>query len=103
MEILSLLFLVAYGILILWGLSAAMWPYRPSGLAVQFPRMAGKLGISVSDMEDSEYGMHLQTADRLCGLCEDKAACEDWLASHDAATEPPEFCANAGYFRLARA
>ena len=102
MEIISLLFLVAYAVLILWGLVVAMRPYTPSGRAVQFPRMAENIGVSVEDIADSNLAIHLPTADRLCTVCQDKEACNAWLADHSSAAEAPEFCANAAYLRLAR-
>ncbi len=102
MEMFSLLFLAAYMILILWGLGAALRPYMPSGKAIQFPKMARNLGISIDDIADSRLGIHLQTADYLCGVCEDKQSCEVWLASHESADEAPNFCANAAYLHLAR-
>jgi hypothetical protein len=102
MEIVSLLFLVAYAVLILWGLLVALWPYAPSGRATQFPRMANTIGVSVDGIAESNLAIHLPTADRLCAVCEDKAACDDWLATRASAAEAPEFCANAAYLRLAQ-
>jgi len=102
MEIISLVFLVGYAVLILWGLTAALWPYTPSGRAVQFPRMAENLGVSIDDIGESNLCIHLPTADRLCAVCEDKEACDAWLSTHESAAEAPDFCANAAYLRLAR-
>jgi hypothetical protein len=102
MEIFSLLFLVAYTVLILWGLAFFLRRYVPSGRAQQFPRMARMLGISVNEIADSNLGLHLQTADHVCGVCEDKKACEEWLASHESAADAPAFCANAAYLHLAK-
>ncbi len=102
MEIFSLLFLAAYAILILWGLGTVLRSYKPSGRALQFPRMAKSLGVSVADIADSSLAPHLQTADLFCANCTDKKACEAWLATHESAAEPPEFCVNASYLRLAK-
>jgi len=102
MEFFSVLFLAAYTVLILWGLAVVLRPYIPSGRARQFPGMAKVLGVPVDDIADSRFGMHLQTADFLCGACEDKQACETWLASRESADEAPPFCANAAYLHLAR-
>jgi hypothetical protein len=55
--------------------------------------MAKSLDVPVDDIADSRFGMHLQTADFLCGA---------WLASRESADEAPPFCANAAYLRLAR-
>ena len=102
MEIISLLFLVAYAILILWGLGVALWPYTPSGGAVRLSRMANTIGVSVDDIAETNLAIHLPTADRLCAVCDDKAACDAWLATHASAAEAPDFCANAAYLRLAQ-
>lgn len=101
MEILSLLFLAAYGVLILWGLWTALRPYRPSAQAVQLPRMAGRAGVSVAEIAGSSLAIHLPTADYLCAVCKEKETCEAWLASRKAVAGPPDFCANAAYLRLA--
>ena len=102
MEKLSLVFLVAYGALILWGLWIALRPYRPSEQAAQFLRMAKRVGASVANIGESNLGLHLPAADRLCTVCKQKEACDAWLASHEAAAQPPDFCPNAAYLRLAR-
>lgn len=102
MEVISLLFLAAYTVLILWGLGTVLRSYKPSGRALQFPRMAKSLGVSIAEIADSSLAIHLPTADLCCANCTDKDACEAWLATHDCADKAPEFCANASYLRLAR-
>lgn len=69
---------------------------------VRFPRMAGILGLSVDELRDSDIGLHLPTAERLCLACKDTEACDAWLAKGGHPDEAPVFCPNAGYLSLAR-
>lgn len=68
----------------------------------RFPRMAGILGLSVDGLRDSDVGMHVPTAERLCLACKDTDVCDEWLASGGDPDEAPDFCPNAGYLHLAR-
>jgi hypothetical protein len=64
--------------------------------------MAERLGLSLRRIGDSELAVHLPTAARLCRKCRSKQECEAWLVAPSGRTEPPEFCVNRNYLRLAR-
>ncbi len=102
MEIVVLVFGLAYLGLMLWGLSLAVKRYLPAGRALLFPRMAERVGVSVEGIADSGLAMHLPTAGRICTVCKSKDQCAHWLEGGESAAEAPEFCPNRAYLGLAR-
>lgn len=89
-------------LLLLWVTSEIIKHYRNAGEPVRFPKMVRRLGLSMQRIGDSEIAIHLPTAARLCLKCRDKKECDTWLAECENAAEPPKFCVNSGYLRLAR-
>ncbi len=102
MDILVIVLASAFLALLLWGLSIVARHYRLDGDAVRLPRMAERLGLSLRRIGESELATHLPTAARLCRKCRSQQACEAWLAGSAGAADPPEFCVNRNYLRLAR-
>lgn len=64
-------------------------------------QMADRLG---SDMDEAELRGDLAPGDRdamilSCTNCASPEECRKWLAAHDSADEPPEFCRNGGVLK----
>lgn len=102
MDILVFLLVLALLASSVWLGSVLFSHYALAEHPARFPRMAGILGFSIEGLRDSDVGMHLPTAERLCLACKDTEACDRWLASGGDPKEAPEFCPNAGYLNLAR-
>lgn len=102
MDIVAVALGVAFLLLLFWGLGVVVRHYRLNDKPVRFPRMAEKLGLSLRKIGNSELATHLPTAARLCMKCRSTGECEAWLSGETGATEPPEFCVNRNYLRLAR-
>lgn len=90
-------------------LAAAIWVggvlvnhWTVAGHPERFSRMTGILGYSVDGLRDTQLGLHVPTAERLCLACRNANACDAWLASDARRDEAPEFCPNAGFLQLAR-
>ena len=58
-------------------------------------------GIDVLKAISAEDGEAFVRARHKCRACRDEAACREWLLeSSEAMSSPPDFCANADFFRL---
>jgi len=102
MDILAIALGVAFLLLLFWGLGVVVRHYRLNDQPVRFPRMVEKLGLSLRNVGKSDLATHLPTAARLCMKCRSTGECEAWLAGEESAGEPPEFCVNRNFLRLAR-
>jgi len=96
---LLVLALIASGI---WVARVAAGHYALAEHPERFPRMARILGFSMDGLRNSDVGLHLPTAERLCLVCRNTEACDAWLTAGGNPDEAPEFCPNAGYLHLAR-
>jgi hypothetical protein len=102
MDVLAVAVGIGFLLLLFWGVGVVARHYRTNGEPVRFPRMVQRLGLSMKRIGDSEIAIHLPTAARLCLKCRGKKECDEWLAEHESASEPPKFCVNSGFLRLAR-
>ncbi len=102
MDIVTLGLGAAFLVLLLWGLAVVVGHFRPNRVPIRLPRMAERLGLSLRRIGESELATHLPTAARLCRKCRSQQECEAWLAGTAGAADPPEFCVNRNYLRLAR-
>lgn len=71
---------------------------RPARLRSMFRR----LGLSANDVAESEFGIHMPTASRVCQSCKSVQACDEWLAQQARSAGPPRFCPNGQFLRLAK-
>ncbi len=102
MDIVTLGLGAAFLGLLLWGLAVVVRHFRLNAVPIRFPRMAARLGLSLRDIDESDLATHLPTAARLCRKCRSQQECEAWLSGTAGGAEPPEFCVNRHYLRLAR-
>lgn len=102
MDILAIALGIAFLLFLFWGLGVVARHYRLGDEPVWFPRMVEQLGLSIGRIGKSELAVHLPTASRLCFKCRSKNECDAWLAIGEERTDPPDFCLNRGYLRLAR-
>ena len=102
MDILAIALGAAFLLLLFWGLGVVVRHYGLNDQPIRFSRMVEKLGLSLRRIGNSDLATHLPTAARLCMKCRSKGECEAWLDGEAGGTEPPEFCLNRNYLRLAR-
>lgn len=102
MNLLAVALGAAFLLLLFWGLGVVVRHYRVNDHPVRFPRMVEKLGLSLRRIGNSDLATHLPTAARLCMKCRSTGECEAWLAGEADAAEPPEFCVNRNFLRLAQ-
>jgi hypothetical protein len=102
MDILVVALGAAFLLLLFWGLGVVARHYRHNDQPIRFSRMVEKLGLSVRRIGNSGLATHLPTAARLCMKCPSKKECDAWLAGEAGCIEPPEFCLNRSFLRMAR-
>lgn len=76
--------------------------FKVAPAPVRFTRMVERLGMSVDEIIESDFAYHLPTAQRFCTRCERKVECDALLCARDQLADPPAFCPNAAYLRMAR-
>lgn len=86
----------------LWAGMVTLRHYQRDTRPVRFPRMLGRLGLSVDSIAGTYLESHLPTASRLCLSCQSVRACDEWLAKETSSAAAPCFCPNAAYLRLAK-
>ena len=102
MDILAVALGAAFLLLLFWGVGVAARHYRLEEQPIRFSRMVSNPVLSMRRICVSEIAIHRPTAARLCMKCTSKQECDDWLGAGAGGGEPPEFCANKSYLRLAR-
>lgn len=88
--------------LMVWTAVVLVRHYAALDRPVRLPRLLARLGLSVEGIANSELAEHLPSAARLCLLCGSADECEHLLAAETELAEPPDFCPNANYIRLAK-
>lgn len=61
-----------------------------------FNGMTERLGVNLADRiaVAPESASTYRAAVLSCSACDQSGACKDWQASHDTATQTPEYCRN---------
>ena len=92
----------AVAVVVFWGVLVILRHYWMEGRPARLVSMFRRLGLSADDVAETDLGIHLPTASRLCQSCTNEQACDEWLAQRTQSTGPPRFCPNGRYLRLAK-
>lgn len=101
MELIVLFGVVAAALLV-WTAFVLVRHYSDLEQPLRLPKMLARLGLAAEDVANSDLAPHLPTAGRLCLLCGHTEACDQALAAESGLEEPPDYCPNASFLKLAK-
>ncbi len=100
-DALQILIAAVFIIGFVWILTVMYRHCRIEERPVRLLRMARRLGLRQTTIDEPQIARYLPVAARLCHYCKRKGRCDAWLATIAEATAPPRFCANAEFLCLA--